>query len=88
MSDPDDSFEMEIERVNSEENKSYDKVPENTLFMFKFKSEKSKTYEFLIKPLGKTVSFSRFLKPVFENMDLVCSEKNILTFQDSGRRES
>ena len=67
MSDPDDSFEMEIERVNSEENKSYDKVPENTLFMFKFKSEKSKTYEFFKYELqqGKLLPYSTLLKGWF-----------------------
>ena len=55
---------MEIERVNSEKNKTYDEVPENSLFIFKFKSENSQTYAFFKYELlqGKILPYSTLLK--------------------------
>ena len=60
----DSSFEGEIERVFSEKEKAFDKVPQDTLYMFKFKDVKSTTYkifQYLLEE-GKTLPYSTIVK--------------------------
>ena len=44
MADHDDSFDGEIERMNSEKEDNYEKVPRDILYTFKFKQKDGKTY--------------------------------------------
>ena len=44
MADSDDSFDGEIERMNSEKEVNFQEVPSDILFTFKFKLKNGKTY--------------------------------------------
>ena len=62
----DDSFELVIERVDSENGnkKFYDEVPDDTLYTIKFKNEEGKSYclfEYLLEK-GKQLPYTTKLQ--------------------------
>ena len=60
----DSSFEGEIERVLSEKEQAFGKVPRDTLYTFKFKDVKGTTYkivQYLLEE-GKTLPYSTVVK--------------------------
>ena len=67
----DSSFELEIERVNSEsEKKSHDNVPDDMKYTFKLKNEEGKSYSLLEYPLkkGKSLPYTVELKGLLSNV--------------------
>ena len=45
MADCDSSFEGEIERMSSEKEDTFEKVPRDIIYTFKFKDKNGKTYK-------------------------------------------
>ena len=81
--------DMVIERVTSETEKTYDKVPADTMFTFKLKTKENKTYdrfEFVLKE-GKVLPYSvpKPLKGIFSRVKEIF---NVLNFVDKNVRFS
>ena len=64
MTDSDSSFEGVMERASSQIEPSFDKVPSDIMYKFKFKTNKGKTYKLFEYKLiqGKLLPYSTILK--------------------------
>ena len=67
MTDSDSSFEGEIEKMSSEKEETYNTVPRDVLFTFKFKAINGKTYKMTQYTLlkGKTLPYIAVCKGLY-----------------------
>ena len=67
MTECDSSFEGEIERMSSEKEETFDIVPRDTLFTFKFKNTNGKTYKMTQYTLlkGRTLPYIAVCKGLY-----------------------
>ena len=92
MADSDDSFDGEIERMNSEKELNFQEVPSDILFTFKFKQKNGKTYrmtEYNLlrgKPLPYTVVSKGYLFHIKSKIIFIdLSSDKIIQFSKSLR---